>query len=228
MTTVKAAFGRWVPLVNLDQRTPIPRCFVLKLPDKLSPTHITDSFRQTAILDHVLDGKTLDAYDLVFAYGVSRELMLVVSSAICNLLMDTSDLETSLGLVLGPLFLFCMTALCFGKLLLVFGEELRIAIGVPIAGDDHRLQTQVKSYYLRRDFQGLDVFFYQDGDKIAISLVFGDGNSTWQPSIWQGAMPNDGKRSIHLRQRESMPVPGKGVTRISCGLLIAFLFEDGI
>ncbi len=228
MPTVKAAFGGWVPLVNLDQRPSIPRCFVFQLSDKLSPTYITDGFRQTVIFDHVLDGKTLDADDLVFAYGVSREVMLIVSSAVCNLLLETSDLQTSLGPVLGPFFLFRMTALRFCQLLFIFGKELRIAVGMTIAGDDHRLQTQVKPHHLRRDFQGLDVLFYQDAYKVAVSLIFGDGDATWLARVRQGAMPYDGKRSIHLGKRESMPVPSERIARIGSGLLMAFLFEGGI
>ncbi len=88
MTTVKAPFGGRVPLVNLDKGTPIPRRFVLKLSDKLRPTYVTDGFCQTVVFDHILDLQTLDADDLVFAYGLSRELVLIVSSAIGNLLVD--------------------------------------------------------------------------------------------------------------------------------------------
>src|SRR6266516_5391538 len=42
MPTVKTAFGTGVPLLNLDQQTTIPSCFVLQLSDKLAPSDIAD------------------------------------------------------------------------------------------------------------------------------------------------------------------------------------------
>ncbi len=55
MSTVKASFGGWIPLVNLDKGTPIPLCFVFQLPDKFTPTHIRDGFCQAVVFDHILD-----------------------------------------------------------------------------------------------------------------------------------------------------------------------------
>src|SRR5258708_5146168 len=193
MTTVKAALGGWVPLVNFNNGTLVPLCFVLKLSDKFRPTYITDSFRQTVVFDHIFDVQTLDTYDLVFAYDASRELVLVVSSPIGNLLMETSNLETRFCTVLGTFFLFRVTALCFRQFLFLFGEELGITIRLSIRGDDHRLQAQVKPNHLRDHFQCFDVFFDQDGDKIAFSFIFGDGDTAWMTSIGQGSMPTNGK-----------------------------------
>src|SRR5712692_8409840 len=105
MTTVKASFGGWVPLVNFNNGTPVPICFVLKLSDKFRPTYITDSFSQTVVFDHIFDLQTLDAYDLVFAYDLGREFLLIVSSTVSNLLMDSSNLETSFCTVLRTFFL---------------------------------------------------------------------------------------------------------------------------
>ena len=70
-----------------------------------------------------------------------------------------------------------------------------------------RLQAQVKPNHLRGDFQWLDVLFYQDGDKIAFSLIFGDGDTAWFASIGQRTMPDDVKRSIHLGKSESASHP---------------------
>src|SRR6266581_6020070 len=211
MSTIKAALGRWVPLVNLDNGTSIPRSFVLKLPDQFRPTDVTDGFSQTVVFNHILDLQTLDADDLVFAYDASREFVLIVSSPIGNLFLDASHLQTSFCTVLGPFFLFGMTALCFCQLLFSFGEELGIAGGLPIGGDDHRLQAQIKPNHLRSNFQWLDIFFYQDGDKIAFSFILGDRDAAWFASIRQGTMPHNGKRGIHLRKSKMMPVPGKAI-----------------
>ena len=228
MSTVKAAFGRRVPLVNLDEGTSIPLGFILQLPGELTPSDIRDGFCQRVVFDHMLDLQTLDTYDLVFAYDASRELVLIVSSSIGNLLMDASDFETSLVPVLGAFFLFRMPSLCFRKLLFIRGREFGVTMRLSIGGDHHRLQAQIQSNRLRSNFQGLDVFFYQDGNKVAVSFIFGDGDAPGLTSIGQGTMPRDFQRSIHLGQGEMMPLPGKGVAGIGGSLLVPFLFEGGI
>src|SRR6266851_3252102 len=228
MTTVKAALGGWVPLVNFHNGTLVPLCFVLKLSDKFSPTYITDSFRQTVVLDHIFDVQTLDAYDLVFAYDLGREFMLIVSSPVGNLLMNAGNLETRFVTVLRPFFLFCVTALCFRQFLFIFGEELGVTMRLSIRGDDQRLQTQVKSNHLRGHFPCFDVFFSQYGDKIVFGFIFGDGDTAWFTPLGQGAMPNNGKRGIHLGKSESLSLPGKRIACIGSGLLVPLLFEGGI
>src|SRR5437879_12358771 len=162
MSTVKAAFGGGIQIVNLDEGTPIPCRFLLKLSDKLTPSHIRDGFRQAVVLNHILDVQAFDTYDLVFAYDESRELVLIVPSPVGNRFMDASNFETSFCTVLRPFFLVCVTPLRFRQFLFLFGEELGVTMRMSIRGDDHRLQAQVKSYHLRGDFQRFDVFFYQD------------------------------------------------------------------
>src|SRR5215469_13364735 len=144
MTTGKATFGGRIPLVNLDQGASVPFCFVFQLPDQFRPSDITDGFCQAAILDHILDLQALNAYDLVFAYDRSREFVLIVPPSVCNLLMDTSHLETGLIAVLRTLFLLGMLALRLCQLLFIFVEELGIAAGMPIRGDDHTQESQVQ------------------------------------------------------------------------------------
>jgi hypothetical protein len=153
MAAIKAPLGRRIPLVNLDHATTIPRRFVLKLPDQFSPTYVTDGLSQSVVLNHMLDLQTLDAYDLVFADGLSREFVLIVSSAIGNLLVDASNLQTSFGPVLRTFLFFCMTALRPRQLLFILSEELGIPVGLPIRGHHHRLQAQVQPHRLRDHFQ---------------------------------------------------------------------------
>ena len=61
MSTSKTALARWIPLVNFDQRPPIPGGFVLQLSHKLTPSDIMDGLCQRVVLHHILDLKTLDA-----------------------------------------------------------------------------------------------------------------------------------------------------------------------
>ena len=82
MTTVKAAFGRGIPLVDLDQIPAIPRCLIFELGHKLAPTHIAYRFCKAMIFDHVLDVQTLNADRLVFTDQPRRELVQEITAAI--------------------------------------------------------------------------------------------------------------------------------------------------
>src|SRR5207237_3126596 len=144
MTTGKAAFGGRIPLVNFDKGSSIPLCFVFQLPAKFTPSHIRDGFCQAVVFHHILDLQTLDADDLVLAYDLHRELMLIVSPSIRNLLMETSNFETCLGPVLGPFFLLGMISLCPCQLLFILVKELGVPMRLTIGCDHHRLQAQVK------------------------------------------------------------------------------------
>ncbi len=228
MSTIKAPFGGGVELVNLDNGSSIPGGFVLQLPDELTPSHVGDGFSQAVVLDHVLDLQTLDAYDLVFAYDLSRELVLIVTSTIRNLLMDASDLETSLVSILRAFFLLGVPPLGSCQFLFILVEELGIPMSMPIGGDDHGLQAQVKSYLFIHHRQGLNVFLNQDGDKVAIRFIFGDRDTTWLASIGQGSAPDDVNRGIHLGKSKMFSIPGKSIARIGSRLLVTLLFEGGI
>src|SRR5712691_381570 len=70
MTTIETALRGRVPLVNLDKGTSIPFSLVCELSHKLTPSHIRDGFRKCVVLYHILDGKALDAYDLVLTYDL--------------------------------------------------------------------------------------------------------------------------------------------------------------
>src|SRR6266852_4861521 len=54
VTTVETTLRGRIPLVNLDERSPIPLSFVFELTHKLTPSHIRDSLRKCVVLDHVL------------------------------------------------------------------------------------------------------------------------------------------------------------------------------
>ena len=97
MATIKAAFRGWEERVDLDERSAVPGRFVLQLADELTPTNIMDRLGQAVILDHVFDLQTLHAYDLVLAYDLCRELVLVVSSSIGNLLWMRATFNRALA-----------------------------------------------------------------------------------------------------------------------------------
>src|SRR5712691_3921911 len=144
MTTVETALRGGIPLVNLDERSPIPLCFIFELSHKLTPSHIGDGLRQFVVLYHVLDVQTLDAYDLVLTYDLCRELVLIITPSINNLGVDTSYFQLCLAPVLRALLLLGVPSLSFRQFLFIFSKERGVSIGVSIARDDHALETQVK------------------------------------------------------------------------------------
>jgi len=67
MLAIMTGFRRRIPAIDFDEGSSVPLALVVHLANKLTPSHITDSFCQTVILDHVLDGQTLHADHLVNA-----------------------------------------------------------------------------------------------------------------------------------------------------------------
>src|SRR6266446_9978137 len=118
MSTVKAPFGGWIPLVNLDQGPAIPGGFVFQLADQFAPAHVADGLGQAVILDHVLDGQTLDADHLVLVNDACRELVLIILASISNLGVDASNFETSFVPVLGAFLLLGQPTLGLRQFLL--------------------------------------------------------------------------------------------------------------
>src|SRR5258706_4696516 len=228
MTTLKTAFGRGVELVNLDEGSSVPPGFVFQLTDKFSPSDITDGFSKAVVLYHILDLQTLHAYDLVLAYEFCGKFVLRVSSSIADTCVYLCYLTTGFVPVLGAFFLFRLPTLGLCQFLLIFGKELGIAVGLPITGNHHRLQAQVKPYLLLDHRKRLDVLFYEQRDKIASCRVFGDGHSSGLSTIRQGATPYDVEGLCHLRKHECLSIPFESRTGIGSGLFSMLLVELGI
>src|SRR6266853_3304991 len=175
MSTVKAAFGRGIPLVDLDQVPAIPRCFVGQKGHKLTPPHVTDRFCQRVVFDHVLNRQRLDTDRLVFTNQTCRELVQEVTASLSNTGMDASNVLTSLGSILTPLLFPGVPSLCFRQLLLIFVEELRIADRLTSREDDDLFQAQVSPDGLLYWVKLFDLLCYQERDKVAICAVFRHG-----------------------------------------------------
>lgn len=145
MSTVKAAFGGGIPLVNLDQGPSIPGGFVFQLGHKLRPAHVTDRFGKGRVLDHVLHLQTLHTDRLVFTDQASREFVREITATISDASMKTSHFLASLLSILGPLFLPGMSPLSFCQLLLILVEEVRVAYHFSIREHHEGLQAQVST-----------------------------------------------------------------------------------
>ena len=219
MSTAVTPLRRWVPLLNLDQGSPIPRCLVLKLAGKLTPTHIANTLSQGVVLEHVLDLQTLDADRLVLTNNAGRELLLIISPPISYLGVCLSDLEPCLSTVLTPLLLFAEATGSLGQFLLIRACVPWIAHVFPIGSDNHTLQAKIKPHLLLHDRQVLDILFDQDGHEIAPCGVLGDGHGRGLASFGKWATPHNIQRCIHPGERESSSIPLEGGTYVSNGLL---------
>src|SRR5260370_39433705 len=166
MSTVKAAFGGWVPLVDFDKVASIPLGFVFQLGHELTPTDITDRFTQLMVLDHVLHRKVLDTDRLVFTNQTCRELMREIAAVVSDASMDLGDPSASLFSVLAALLFLGVPSLSLGKFLLILVEEFGITHGFTRREHDEGLQAQIgtKRRISRRQLG--NVLFYQDRDEV--------------------------------------------------------------
>ncbi len=228
MSTVRAALGGWIELVDLDQRSAIPSGFILKLAHELTPAYISDGFGERVVLDHILDLQTLDAHHLVFADDLRREFVLRVASSIGYPGMEFCDLAARLVSILGTFALAGKASLRLCQFLFVLLEELGVAVGVPVRGDHHRLEAQVQPDLLVEHGQCDDLFFEQDGHKVVVCTVFGDGHVPGLASIGQGTRPVDIEGLAHLGKREVRAIPGERTGSKGRRLRAVLVFERRI
>src|SRR5262249_22953293 len=139
---------RWVPAIDFDQGSPVPLRFVLKLTGELAPSHVTDGFGETVVLDHILDSQALDTHHLVFVDDACTELVLIVSSSVSNLSVYLGNRQTSLVPILGTFLLAGKLALGLCQFLLVLGKIVGIADVLTCRESDQTLDAQVKPDHL--------------------------------------------------------------------------------
>ena len=202
MLAAMAGFRRGIPLINLDQHSSIPLGFVFQLPDKLTPSYITDRFCKAVVLDHVLDCQTLHADHLVFVNDAGGELVLIVMSTIVDTGMHTGDFEACFLPVLRSFLRACMPSLRLCQPLLILCKECGIANTLTSGEDDHRLESQIQTDHVGRWGQGLDRLFNQDRDKIAVRTILGDRDRARLDVLGKISMEVDIQRSIHLGKSE--------------------------
>ena len=225
MLAYVTGFRRGVPTVNFDQRPTIPGSLIFQLTDELTPSCITDGLSQTVIFEHALDSETLDANHLVFVDDASRDLVLVVTSAIIDAGMDSGDFQACLLPVLGTFHLFRKLPLGFCQLLLVFSEIVRIANRLTAGERHHRLNAKIDANHLGDDWQSFNVVLYQNGDEVAICAVLRNGDTGRSGSFGQGPVPVDVQRPIQFCQRQHGSIPLEGIGGVGGGLSVLFSLE---
>jgi hypothetical protein len=228
MPTVGTAFGRRVPPVDLDEGAPIPPGFVLQLAHELAPSDITDTLRQRVVPDQIFDGQTLDADHLVLADDATRELVLVIQSAVGDTGVDPGHFETSLSHVLTAFLLLCQPSLRLCQFLLISVEEFGVAHAFPRRKHHHRGESQIEPDRLVNVRERLDVLLHQDRDEVAVGLVTGDGHGRRFATLGKRTAPADSQRLLHLGQGKARAIPGEGRGGVFSGLYLVFLLEDGV
>ena len=228
MPTVGTPFGRGREPVDLDERSPVPVGLVFQLAHELAPSHIADTLGQAVVLEHVLDRQALDAHHLVFADNTRRELVLVIPPPVSDTGVESGHLEPRLGTVATALFLLGEPALRLCQLLLVGGEILGVADGLSRREDDHRGQAQIKPDHRLHHRERRDVFFYEDGDEVAVGGVAGHGDGGRLCSLGKRAAPAESQWLLHLGEGEIGAIPREGRAGVFGGLIASLALEDGI
>src|SRR5712691_4872518 len=228
MSTGKAAFGRWIPLVDLDQVASIPLCFVVQLGHKLTPAHVTDRFGELGVLDHVPHSQTLHADRLVFTNQTCGELMQEVTTTISDPGMNMSHFLAGFLSILGPLLLLGVPSLCFRQVLLICAEELWVANDFSGRCHHEGLESQVSPDGNIGLWQVSDILSYQDGDEEAICTILGDADAAWLASLGQRTRPDDIEWLGHFREEKRRAIPSESSGCIGSRLLMALLFERGV
>ncbi len=226
MLAVMTRFAGGIPPIDFDEGSSVPLALVVQLANKLTPSDITDRFCQAVIFDHVFDGQTLHADHLVFVDDACTQFVLVVATTVMDTSMNTGNFAPRLLSVLGTLLFLCVPTLGFCKSLLIFCIELGVTHSFTSRENHHRFETQVNSNLRVDDWQGLDIFFHQDRDEVAIGTVFRNGDRAGLASFRQVSMQGYSKRSIHLGEGELTILPGESVGGIG-SRLVAMPFLEG-
>ena len=143
MPAARARFAGWVPSINFDHRSAVPRRFVFELADQFSPTHIGNRTGERGVLHHVLDRQALDHDRLVLTNQVRRKLVLVVSSLVGNTRMDLRHTPPLLLAVLRARLFAGKPSLSARQFLLITSKILGVRKGLPIGGDHHDGESQI-------------------------------------------------------------------------------------
>src|SRR5579863_945208 len=228
MLTIEALLRGGAPAINLYEGASVPAGLVLQLAHELSPTHIADTLGEAVVLEHVLDRQALDAHHLVFADNARRELVLVVPPPISDPGVDSGYSEPRPGTVPTAPLLPGEPPLRLCQLPLVRGEIPGIAHGLSCREDHHRGQAQVKPDHRLHRRERRDIFFDENGDKVAVGGVEGHGDGGRLRALGKRAAPAQSQELLHLGEGKVGTIPRKSRGGVFGRLLAALALEDGI
>ena len=217
-----------VPAINLDQAAPIPLGLVFQLPHELAPTHISDGLGKGGMLHHVLDCQTLDHDRLVLTDELRRKLVLISTTSIGYFRMDLGHPPPLSLAVLRSVSLTGKFALSARQFLLTTRKIAGIVEALASACHNHRCEPQVNADGLLQAGKRRNVFFHQDGDKIATSGVPAHDNGRRACPVGQGTRPVDIERGVHLGERELPILECEGTSGIFGRLAVASPFKRWI
>src|SRR5262249_5878541 len=130
--------------------------------------------------------------------------------------------------VLGTLLFLGMSSLRFCQTLLILGEKLGVANGFTSGKNHHRAEAKIKTNLSVDGRQGFDLFFNQDGDKVAVCTILGDSHRRRLGSLRKGTRPDDSKRFIHLGKGQFPLLPFESRSGVFGRLRVQLLFERRI
>ena len=228
MAAIIAPLGTGIPLVNLDEGTPVPSCFVLQLAHQLTPTRVRDSPREPTIADQMLDSQCLHTHRLVLTDEACRKLMQSVKPLVSDLGVRTRYLLARTFPV-PRLLLFARQCLLRRlQSVATVGEMLGVGDLLARREGHQRRDAQIQPDHLIHCRQWRYLLFHQEGGEVAARWVPAHGDSRWSAS--EGARPDNGERRVHLSKSQAalLSVPAEGRGGVFRRLSPAFLLEGGI
>ena len=144
-SAARANLARREELPNSDDYLSVALRLRGELSEEFTPCGIPDTFCQFMIFHHILGGEAFHADDVVLPHNLSRQLLLVVSSHVGDMLLKTGDPQASLLAVLASLLLSGKLPLKASELLLTLSEVLGVFVFISIAGDSKILDTEVQT-----------------------------------------------------------------------------------
>lgn len=225
--TRAAGFGRRIKPTDLNQRSSIPRRFVVQLTEKLSPDGIGDGTTVALCPQHTFNRQCLNRDHLVFVDQSTRRLMQEVLSGVADGSMGARLFQLSLRPVSGAFLFVRQTALLSNQPLLTFGQMARVGNFLSGAEDSKVCQPEI------------------DAHRTATAQRFDGGRNTASDVPTPVRLPNHrdrarfsrkytrphhGQRLFHLCQREHAIAVGKagfGKLRRLSAVLPAELWVTG-
>ncbi len=228
MTTSATEFRGWKVPVERNIGSAIPFSFVFQLSEHLSPRCVANRFSQPLILVHIRNTQTLNKDRLVFAYGLCRELVQIVSAGVCYFGVNPGYLKSRFVSIVTALYFTTQTTLANLQTPFFLLQKLRIWQLLAIAKSRQIFQANIYTDGSFCLFQGLDVGFNKDTNKVSLSRISAYRQRLNRRVFRQRTRPTDFQRFALSCQRQFITFQSKSVVGITHRLSRFATLKSGI
>ena len=189
--------------VNLEKGSTVPCGLVHQEREQHTPRSIRDDAGETVVLDHPRHVQVLDDDHLVFVNESGAELVKVVTSSICNVCMESSELHPGLVLVLRSFLLLSEAAGQDTFTSKFFGVMPGVSDFPPSTQRGKCRDPHVDAHGVLELGQGLDrTVVTQKRNVPAARCVQAHSHGRRIGPCGKRTAPSDVQGSVHLGQRE--------------------------